>query len=263
MRNLLLTALLAALALGCASNVQTASEGVEPASAAVPSVASDHTALAAADGSEYRNLAVAEYERIASADVYHIGYRYFFKPVQQGASPVGLHDYIQHTDMAEGRVEIYPGGTLGHIGGRYNVMPNLPVAMAFRFAEGTFEFDLEGTYYFNDDLAAGMFMQTNDVLIGGFNFYLFAKYAKAFQNDQTLFAEFGVRINDNFDDGIFLKIEYFFNPYLSAGIQGSTDVFGELSGIFGYRFANGFGINAVLGRIGGDFSCRVGGEYRF
>ena len=265
MKKALCCVLLAGVLAGCGStSTLQADADLEPLPTTLLPVEPYHAAMTAAEASsEYQNLAVAEYERIASADIYHIGYTFFFKPVLQAPQAVGLHDFLQHQDMVNARVEIYPGGTVGHIGGRYNVMPSLPVGMAFRFWSGSFEFDIDATYYFNEELAAGIFIQTNSPLISGPNFYIFAKYARSLSDERAIFAEFGVRINDALDDGIFVKAEYFFNRYFSAGIRGSTDVFAEICGTVAYRFANGLGLNARIGAMGDQFHVRAGGEYRF
>lgn len=263
MKNALFCVLLAGVVAGCGSTFQAEAD-LEPLPTTLLPVQPYHAAMTAADASsEYQNLAVAEYERFINADVWHVGYTYFLKPVTGAPQPPGLHDFLQHQDMLNARVEIYPGGTLGQIGGRYNVMPSLPLGMAFRFADNFFEFDFDASYYFNEELAAGIFVQTNDAIISGPNFYFFARYAKSLPNEQAVFAELGFRLNDAPDDGVFIKAEYFFNRYFSAGLQGATDILDEISATLAYRSPNGLGISTVLGSQVDNFYARATAEYRF
>lgn len=274
MKRYLLWGAMTALVAGCGSISETASE-LEPLPTTLLPASPYQAAMTAAPAAaEYKNLAQAGFLRWNDNNGFRVGFTHYFKPVQnQPGQPIGLHEFLQHQDkiaiagddttppmpISSGGLMFMSGTVAGNVRGRYNVMPVLPVGIGFSFGENYFQFDMNASYYFKEDLAAGFTLNAGDA---GTNFYPFCKWATRIE-EQALYLEGGFRIWDNGDDGVFIKAEFFFTDYISGGIYFSTDALDQIVGTFAYQFDNGFGVTAEIGSQFDNFFLQIGGEYRF
>lgn len=265
-RNALSDLLVLVLAAGCGSLAETTAAPLEPLPTTLLPVSPYRAAITAADGAaNYRMMAEAGFMRGDATNWFLVDYSYFFTPVDNSASPVGLHDYLQHPDRARGRLMFAQDSVRGTVGGRYNVAPAAPLEASLTFGDQYFEFIFRGGYYFKPELEIGLQLTAGEINNNNFtNVYIFGGYAWSLAADSALAIELGVRINEGAAaDGVYMEGEYYFDRYLSCGLLFSTDVEEAIAATGAYRFANGLGVNLEIGSKYDDFYLLLGGEYRF
>jgi len=228
--------------------------------------------LPAADGrSSYRNLAEAQFSRVFDAEVsiLMLRYTYFIKEMDNGPTPIGLHDFLQHPDDAQIQFRDVSDADFSPIliGGRYNVTEQIPVTASAEFENDYFALVLGGDYYLQPDLALGLYLTFFSVGDGDTSsVYPHVKWAVEIEGGGSLYIEGGIKINGGDgdpDSGLFFIGEYFFDRYLSAGLRFNTDYTDEITVFARYRLENGLGFSLEYGGIYDDDMLTLGAEYRF
>ncbi|HHN47220.1 MAG TPA: hypothetical protein ENN09_07245, partial [Planctomycetes bacterium] len=143
---------------GCGSAVSNGNSLVPMPVGTLPATRSALSLPAAGGGSDYRNLPEIAVSRYSDADatVLTINYRLYFESVDNGQTPIGLHDYLQHPNMAQAGLIDTEGDTFVTFGGRYNVTDIVPVTAELQFGDDYSSISIGADYYIEQDFSAGL-----------------------------------------------------------------------------------------------------------
>ncbi|MBN1808179.1 MAG: hypothetical protein JW909_03860 [Planctomycetes bacterium] len=217
---------------------------------------------------EYRNMVEVAFTRYsdANANVFSATYTLYLEDVDNGPTPIGLHDFLQHENCLRAEYSDLDGTSLLGFGARYMVQDMLPLRAGIEFAEDYFSLTIGSDYYFSEEMAAGLdvtFSDFNNVDIN--SVYPHFKWAVNVEGGGSLFLEAGFRINGGdvaVDDGVYVEVEYYFDRHVSAGIRFTTDD-DQFIGFGNYRLENGLGFGAEIGGVNNDTVFTLNAEYRF